>query len=339
MRADPQAPAKLCAAFENMLGCRVFALNSARAGLTIALQAMARTRPGRLRVVLPAYICPAVSEAVRAAGLLPVFAAVGPDLNLEVEAAREALAREPPLAVVAAHMYACPARINELAALCELKGVFLIDDAAHFHRLLGGRGAVGLVSFAQSKTITTGVRGSGGLLVVNDEALLPAVSQAVAQLPVAAHRGEALMHFASDYLAPRWAAKLMHWGQRLVKPTPRHWYQPARISAMEAGIALAQFERLDDIIGERLRVIDLYANGLQRVPRVSFMQYAPNRYLSRVVVRVPAANIGARLARRGIFSRAGYSTVAGHLVELPLDVTMCAGDVERVCESLHMLVH
>jgi hypothetical protein len=34
------------------------------------------------------------------------------------------------LAVVAPHMYGCPASIAEIEALCRSKGVFLVDDAA-----------------------------------------------------------------------------------------------------------------------------------------------------------------------------------------------------------------
>jgi len=334
------AVARLCAQFSRHYNAPVLAINAARNGLALVLRHLARREPSRSCVLLPAYICPAVIDAVRAAGLAPVFAPVGPDLNLSVAACESALRDARILAVVVAHMYGCPARVDLIEAVCARAGVFLIDDAAHAPgieyrgRLLGGRGVAGLVSFAQSKTITTGVRGSGGLVIVNDESLLPGLAADIARLPPARARRAALLHFITDYLAPPFARRAAYYARRLHPGAPRDWYQPARLSEFEAAVALAQFARLDEIIAARKRVIEWYAARLPRSDAVKLAQYMPGRYLSRLMVRVADPAIRARLGARGIATRRGYSEVAGHLIELPLAVKMCAGDVERVCESL-----
>ena len=343
--ASADAPARLCDELSRRYGAPVLATNAARVGLQLALQVLAQREPSRGAVLLPAYICPAVIDAVRAAGLQPVFAAVGPELNLDVAACEQALARHRVLAVVVAHMYACPALIDDIHQRCRKAGVFLIDDAAHAPgvvsagQLLGRRGEVGLVSFAQSKTITTGVRGSGGVLIVNDPQLVKPLARLIERLPQATHRRAALLHFVTDYLGPRALALLGYYAGRLIKPSPRDWFQPQRISPMEAAIALAQLTHLDDIIAARVRVIAWFGAQLGGIAGVEFPQYAPGRYLSRVMVRVGRADVRARLAREGVASRTGYSTVAGHLLELPLAVTMCAGEVASVCDSLSRAIH
>lgn len=315
-----------------IVGAPAFALNAARVGLQLALSVFAEERRAR-RVLVPAYICPAVAQAVRAAGLVPHFVKVGPDLNLDPAALSTALGAKDVLAVVAARMYAYPFD-SRITALCRAADVLLIDDAAHAPLARDERALadISLTSFAQSKTLSTGVRGSGGLLVVHDRRWLAPLAARVRDLPTARHRVRALAHFATDYLAGGAMARVAYYAARL-HPLDCDWYQPARIGPRDAAIALAQLDRSAQIVAERRRRISWYAAELAGSD-AELPQVAPGRYLSRLMVRTRHVELRAHLQAAGIATRPGYSEVVGTLLELPLDVTMCAASVARVCHSV-----
>ncbi len=84
-----------------------------------------------------------------------------------------------PKAVIAVHVLGQPARLDELAGVCQRHGVFLIEDAAEAlgARYRAGRfegkqvgtvGPVGCYSFNGNKIITAG---GGGMLATDDEGL------------------------------------------------------------------------------------------------------------------------------------------------------------------------
>ena len=69
------------------------------------------------------------------------------------------------------HLYGHPARIAELAALCEEEGLALIEDACQAHgaehagRRVGSFGT-GCFSFYPTKNMTTG---EGGIITTDDD--------------------------------------------------------------------------------------------------------------------------------------------------------------------------
>jgi perosamine synthetase len=77
-------------------------------------------------------------------------------------------------ALVVMHTYGHPARLDELAALCERFGLVLIEDAAeslgsyYRGRHTGNVGRLAAMSFNGNKTVTTG---GGGAILTNDAAL------------------------------------------------------------------------------------------------------------------------------------------------------------------------
>ena len=77
-------------------------------------------------------------------------------------------------ALVVMHTYGHPARLDELAAVCQRFGIVLIEDAAEslgsYYRDIhtGNVGRVSAISFNGNKTVTTG---GGGAILTNDHAL------------------------------------------------------------------------------------------------------------------------------------------------------------------------
>lgn len=300
----------------------VFPLNYAHHGIGLALSWFKRQKPDCDEVIVPAYICPSVPQTVRAAGLKVRCVPVGDDLNLTAEGVGGAIGSAT-LAVIAPHMYGCPAPIEALEALCRDAGVFLIDDAAQVvaervaGRLLGTFGDVGVISFAQSKAIVTGIRGSGGVLLVNRPEWHEQAILMFATLPAASARLGPLADFLWNYLGLAYTGQSGYYVTRLLAKLPLGSLvqdRPTRISNLEAAVAIEQLLRIKAMRTDRIRLLQSYADALSDIEGISFSQYEPNRFLARVVVRLePGLNadqIRKRLALHGVDSRTGYPPVA-----------------------------
>lgn len=337
----------------------VYALNFGHSAIRIALQLFGRQAGDRIEVVVPAYVCPSVIDTVAACGLEARLVRVGADLNIDPTAVAEAL-DDKTLAVIVPHMYGCPAQIAQIEALCRVRGVYLIDDAAqvvgieHQGRLLGTFGEMGILSFAQSKTVVTGVRGSGGALLVNNPCFDESARNACRDLRPAAKRAGAYLHFLWNYVWARYTGSSGYYFSRILDALRIGSAVadcPARIGNMEAGIALAQLDRLPAICDRKTLVAEWYHRELRNVPEVRFPQYAAGRYLSRVMLLLPdgadAAGVRTAMKRRGVEARLGYGVfgplrqdagdaraLSRRLIGVPCGPDIDEKDVRRICAVL-----
>lgn len=338
----------------------VYPVNFGHTALRLALDVFRAAAPARTEVVVPAYICPSVVQTIEAAGLTAVPATVGADLNLLPSAVGAAITQAT-LAVIAPHMFGCPARIAEIESLCRDAGVFLVDDAAQVvgercdGRLLGSFGDVGIVSFAQSKAVVTGVRGSGGVLLVNNPELDAPLRSAWARLPAPRGRLAAFAHFVWNYQWSRHTGDSGYYLQRLGEALGRspsaNAGDAARIANLDAAIALVQLARLPRIRERKIAAAQAYRAALARIPGVGVPQFAEGRYLSRIMLSLPPdadlATVRAELKRRGIDSRLGYQDPvragqpddpalarARRLLGLPFGGAMTTSGIEEICGAL-----
>lgn len=335
---------------------QVFLLNYAHHGIGLALRMLAHQRPERSQVIVPAYICPSVPQAVAAVGLQVRYVDVGDDLNLSLDSVRQALNADT-LAVIAPHMYACPAPIEAIEALCSEAGVFLVDDAAQVvgvrvgGRLLGTFGDVGVISFAQSKTVVTGIRGSGGVLLVNRPVWVDELGQLCGNLPSSSSRLGPLADFLWNHVGRPYTGHTGYYLGRLFGLEPAAPPTAAQISHLEASIALVQLGRLDALLAEKTQIAQLYHQALQAYPRIQFPQFSPGRYLARVMLRLPqGASVSAvrsRALRLGVETRSGYAVhvpsdviapqaeaFAQRLVGVPCRNGMTESDAHAICAAL-----
>lgn len=354
-------PAKLAERLSELYApSAVHLLNYGHHAIRIALDMFKQERPERGEVIVPAYICPSVPQAVAACGLTVRSVPVQDDLNMDpahVQAAMNANT----LAVIAPHMYGSPARIGEIETACVAAQVFLIDDAAQVAgirqdgRLLGTFGDTGVISFAQSKTIVTGIGGSGGVLLVNRPQWKQAASQRCAALPPAQGRLGSVGDFLWNYIGSAYTGHSGYYLSRLrarlgIKQV--HTDSATQISNLDASVALAQLHRLDALVQEKFRVARGYHEALQAYPLLGFPQYSPHRFLARVMLLLPVGvDIGrVRAASRlqGVATRLGYAPqlaneaapgqadlLVQRLVGVPCGPGMGQRDIERVCAILN----
>jgi len=122
-------------------------------------------------VIVPPFTFVATFEAVIQAGAIPVFADIDQTLCLDPDRL-EAAVTPRTKAVVPVHMCGAMARIDEIKAFCDKKGLVLLEDAcqslgASFKGShLGSFGKAGCFSFDSVKTVTCG---EGGGIITNDE--------------------------------------------------------------------------------------------------------------------------------------------------------------------------
>jgi perosamine synthetase len=308
-----------------------FVLNYAHHGIAVALRLFRARRPERSEVILPVYICPSVPQAIEAEGLRVRYVDVQPDLNLSVQGVAQALGPMT-LAVIAPHMFGCPAPIAEIEALCRDAGVFLMDDAAQVAgvhaqgRLLGTFGDMGVLSFAQSKTVVTGIRGSGGVLLVNQPLWADGAARWCASLPPSAGRSGPLADFLWNYMGGAWTGHSGYYVERLRAALGLQGQAdaagPTQMGNAEAAVALVQFDRLQDLLAAKREVVAWYAEGVKAQPDLAFPQHTPGGYLARVMLQLPegvdVSLVRQRLAGQGIETRLGYAVPADQARAFPM---------------------
>ena len=151
--------------------------NSGTSSLRLAIQGVARERPGPL--ALPAFCCYDVSTAAEGAEAPFVLYDIDPyTLGPDFDSLRAAV-RAGASGIVVAHLYGIPVDLATTLDIAEEEGVLVIEDAAqgagakYAGRRLGSHGNVGVLSFARGKGITGG---GGGALLATDQRGVAVVS-------------------------------------------------------------------------------------------------------------------------------------------------------------------
>jgi dTDP-4-amino-4,6-dideoxygalactose transaminase len=145
--------------------------------LVLALRALG-LKPGD-EVIVPSFSFFATAEAVLLLGGVPVFADVDPEtLNLDPEdAARRVTERT--VGLIPVHLYGRPIDVDATLALCDKRGLWMIEDAAQAQgaawkgKRVGGFGRLAAWSFYPTKNL--GCFGDGGAVTGNDKDLVAAV--------------------------------------------------------------------------------------------------------------------------------------------------------------------
>jgi len=143
--------------------------------ISLTLAAMAAGVEAGDEVIVPNYTMIATPNSLRMFGAVSVFVDVEPQtLCLDIALVEQAItAKTKAIVLVAANGRAPAAGIEAFQALCEQRGIVLIEDAAQglgsyypdgAHT--GTKGLVGSFSFSAPKIISTG---QGGALITNDD--------------------------------------------------------------------------------------------------------------------------------------------------------------------------
>jgi dTDP-4-amino-4,6-dideoxygalactose transaminase len=165
-------------AFASYLGVEAcVGLGNGTDALVLALRALG-LQPGD-EVIVPAFSFFATAEAVALLGGQVVFADVDPEtLNLDPTDAAARIT-ERTVGILGVHLYGRPFDVDALLALCQRRGLWLVEDAAQAHgarwkgKRVGGFGQLAAWSFYPTKNL--GCFGDGGAATGNDRDLVERV--------------------------------------------------------------------------------------------------------------------------------------------------------------------
>ena len=249
------------------VGCRyAVALSAGTAALHMAVK-LAGVKPGEKvfcsDMTFDATVNPVVYE-----GGEPIFIDTEYDTwNMDPVALEKAFELYPDVkAVIIAHLYGTPGKIEELQEICSRYGAVIIEDAAeslgatYKGRQTGTFGTYNCISFNGNKIITGS---SGGMLLTDDE--------------------EA-------------AEKVRKWSTQSRENAP--WYQHEelgynyRMSNVIAGVVRGQFPYLEEHIAQKKAIYERYKEGFKDLP-VTMNPYdeensKPNFWLSCLLIESEA---------------------------------------------------
>ncbi|MGY6499250.1 MAG: DegT/DnrJ/EryC1/StrS family aminotransferase, partial [Microcella sp.] len=140
-------------------------VNSGTAGQHLG-QLAAGVGPGD-EVIVPSFTFAATGNSVALTGATPVFVDIEPDTFGLDPAAVEAAITPRTKAIMPVHLYGHPARMRELSAIAEKRGIEIYEDAAQAHgasldgRLVGTWGRFAMFSLYPTKNMTSG---EGGMI-------------------------------------------------------------------------------------------------------------------------------------------------------------------------------
>ncbi len=248
----------------------------------------------------------ATAEAIRYVGATPVYVDIDPQTFNITPAAVEAAITDKTRAVMPVHLFGQPVDLNRLAALCEQRGLLLIEDCAQsFGASVGGRqtGSFGLsagFSFFPSKNL--GCYGDGGLVVTSSDAVADTLRM------------------------------LRNHGSRV-----RYYHDVigynSRLDEMQAAILRVKLRHLDAFNQGRRRVAQLYSTLLADLPVVTPHEDAVgvHVYHQYTVLSDEREHLMTALQKEGI-SSAIYYPVPLHQQQAFADT--CAGVSLPVAESV-----
>ncbi len=229
--------------FAEYLGCK-YAASVCNGTVALHLALVALGIGPEDEVIVPTFTYIASANAVTYTGARAVFAeSDARTWQLDPEDVRRHITSRT-RAIMPVHLYGHPCDMDALRQLAQEYGLFLIEDCAEAFgslwkgRQVGTMGHVGCFSFFGNKTITTG---EGGMVVTDDETL-----------------HERLIHFK---------------GQGLAKYR-EYWHDVVgynyRMTNVAAAIGLAQLERAEEIIAQKIQLAAWYREALEGISPLSF---------------------------------------------------------------------
>ena len=228
--------------FTNLCGVKhAVAVNSGTSALEIALRSLKLVDGDE--VLVPTNTFTSTAATVFFAGGKPVFT----DINSETlcidtqNVEKYVTSRTRGVIVVHVGGLICP-EIKEIREICEDKGLFLIEDAAHAHGSMidgqhaGSLGDVGCFSFYPTRVVTTG---EGGMITTDNDKIAEMAKVL---------RDQGKENFRSN--------KIITLGY--------NW----RLSEISAAIGLTQLHRLPEIIERRNKLAKFYDEELGKIDRI-----------------------------------------------------------------------
>jgi len=254
----------------------VFLLESARVALYALLRAY--NRPGG--VLMPAYNCIVVPEAVHFAGYYPVFVDVDCNsLSMTAGILKKSMSSDISV-VLATHLFGIPCDVAEIMRVLQQYEVPIVEDAApalgaEFRGTLAGSlGEAAIISFQSTKVISGE---TGGALLTNNDELADKVERLLQTDVVPdGHLRAFAKALARRTATSSWVYSATHFGYRILRDermfevvAPRTEIPSGFLtlcSRFSSALVLRQLDRLDWNLSRRRKLAQIYQDELSKHP-------------------------------------------------------------------------
>lgn len=231
----------------------------------------------------------ATSYAIAYTGATPVFVDIDPDSwCIDPQAITKAITPKTK-AIMLVHSFGYPARMDEIMAIAKKNNLYVIEDAApalgaEFRgQKVGTFGDIACFSFQGAKIA---VSGEGGIFVTNNEELFKK-----ATLLASMGRTDSQAVFWSDSLGYQYT-----------------------IANLTAALALAQVERIEELVNKKREIFGWYESRLKDVPGIKLIKekegiksnYCYPSILLKEEITVPRDEILKKFKELNIHARPGF---------------------------------
>lgn len=233
-------------------------------------------------VLVQAYTCLVVINAIKWAGATPVYVDINDNFNINPNDLNKKITQRSKVLIIQ-HTFGQPADLDQLLPLAKQHGLKTIEDCAHAlgakykGRLLGTFGDIGLFSFGSDKPVSC-VR--GGALITNDDAIFNKLTDDHFCLPRTARLRliQHLFHYPVFFIGKNlyhlgigkcllWLAKKVHLISKIIYEPEKVGrpvaFYPALLPNALAVILLDQLKELDAVNQHRLKIARLYSSKIK----------------------------------------------------------------------------
>lgn len=202
--------------------------------------------PKGSEIILPSFTIISCVQAIMKSGCMPVLVDCDPETYcMDIDRIESRITKRT-VAVMPVHIYGHPCNMDAILDICQRHGLMIIEDAAEVHggeyfsektkswRRCGSFGNLSCFSFYANKIIATG---EGGMVLTSDDKM---------------------------------AERLRSHKNLCFLKSPRFLHHEIghnfRMTNVQAGLGLAQFEYIDKTIKRKVSVAKRYCQGLKDLP-------------------------------------------------------------------------
>ncbi|MBT5820034.1 MAG: DegT/DnrJ/EryC1/StrS aminotransferase family protein [Candidatus Magasanikbacteria bacterium] len=310
------------------LGAQAITFDSGRTALC-ALLCAGGVKKGD-EVLLQAFTCVVVVNAIKYTGAKPIFVDIGDDGNMDVADMQKKYSSRTK-AIIIQHTFGAAADVKAIMSFAKKKGVYTIEDCAHVFggrhngRLLGTFADAAMFSFGSDKPLSCG---RGGVAITKKDDLSAKVRQYQESLPsstcvsVGKYLFQYLYFPLGKFCYRLYVGKILLFLSKTIGMTPLviskkekqgevDGYTQTTFPNALAHILLGQLANIDAVNLHRQAIATQYTKGLQSINTITLSQVkhtedVPLRYL---LLTKKQSAVLAEGKKRGIVLGDWYTTV------------------------------
>jgi len=257
----------------------VYAFDSGRSALYYGLKALGARQSDE--ILVQAYTCVVVINAIKWAGAKPVFVDIGEDFNIDPADLENKITAETKILIIQ-HTFGLPAKLDEILAIAKRHNLKVIEDCAHSlgaryqGKLTGTFGHIGMLSFGSDKIISCA---RGGALMADDDEIGFKIKELNSQLPESPilKTIQHLSHYPVFYIAKpvyhlfigkiililakklNIINKIIYKQEKIGEPVK---FYPAKLANALANILYYQIDEIEQLNSHRQAISEIYSQEI-----------------------------------------------------------------------------